>query len=148
MGYTMERTEMNPSDFTHLAGEYYILSCLNRKKIVSLMTIGNHKAIDIIVQSNAGIKTLDVKAVNKSPVLLGKEPKKLFQNPNHYYVVVFLGHQKDAYQNTNIPPKVFIVPSKVFCEFAENYAKRTPSKTLGVGISEIEKYQDKWKLLE
>lgn len=136
------------AEFTHLAGEFHVLSCLNRKNIASVLTLGSHKAIDIVVEANGKIKTIDVKAVDKNPVFLGKKPKVLHQNSDHYYVVVFFGHKLGAYSDTNIAPEVYIVPSKIFCELAEGQAKRTPSKALAVKTREIKEYKDRWGLLK
>jgi hypothetical protein len=124
-------------EFTHLAGEFYVLSCLNRNHIWNLLTLGNYKAIDIIAVLNDEKKTIDVKAVDKDPVFLG-DPKELYQDKNHFYVVVYFGHspKDNSYSNINVAPEVYIVPSRRFCELAN--AKKT---YMTVRMKNIQEYK-------
>ena len=53
---------------TNLAGEFWVLSALNRLGIEAQLTLGNKKSVDIIVIRNSTIYTLDVKALAVSDV--------------------------------------------------------------------------------
>jgi len=136
-------------DYTHLAGEFYILASLNRLHKTAFLTMGNHKAVDVLVLTKDGKrKTIDVKAINKRPVYLGKMPKELFQNKEHYYVIVYFGYTTKSYMDTNMAPRVFVVPSKMFCKLAYAHADKTKSKSLAVDTPQIGEYKDRWDLLD
>ena len=46
---------------TNLAAEFYVLSMLHRLGADAALTLGNKKAIDIIVANEGGTITIDVK---------------------------------------------------------------------------------------
>jgi len=127
---------------TGVAGEFYVLSCLHRLQINSYLTLGNQKAIDIIVWKEDGdVKTIDVKAIDKNPFVIGLNTLK--SKSNHYYVCVFFGHDKKSksYSNIKIPPRLFVVPSGDFVRIAQN-CKKGVSSTVSFSSEAIEKYED------
>ncbi len=48
---------------TNLASEFYVMSMLHRKKINAVLTLGNKKSVDIVIEKNGKVITLDVKGL-------------------------------------------------------------------------------------
>jgi hypothetical protein len=61
----MVETRMSAEKYnTHLASEFYVLSVLHRLGAEANLTLGNKKAVDIVVVRDAGLAiTLDVKGL-------------------------------------------------------------------------------------
>ena len=137
-------TPQQKGEFTHLAGEYYTLACLNRKRMTALLTIGNHKAIDILVHTRDGsLKTVDVKAIVKAPFYLGVKKNGIEVKPNHYYVCIFFG-KDELFYDTKALPRVWIIPSKKFASMLD----RDSQGGLGVNPGDIpDKFEDAWEQL-
>jgi len=94
---------------TNLASEYYILSCLYRQGYEAFITLGNKKAIDIVVKFDQKIATIDVKGMagtTSFPVDNFDASKK---EGNHFLVFIsFLSRMPDI----NTIPEIYIVPAK------------------------------------
>ena len=92
---------------TNLASEFYVLSMLYRKGIDAHLTLGNKKAVDIVIESEKRTITIDVKGLRgKTDFLMDNWEK---EENNHYLVFVsYLGKINDH----GISPEVFIVPSR------------------------------------
>ncbi len=105
---------------TNLASEFYVLSMMHRKGIEANLTLGNKKAVDIVIEKERQTLTIDVKglaAKNSSwPVDNYKREK------DHYLVLVcFMG----KIENESELPEVYIVPSM----HVERLSYRNPNKT-------------------
>ncbi|MCX7735386.1 MAG: hypothetical protein N2319_01620 [Candidatus Kapabacteria bacterium] len=48
---------------TNLAAEFYVLSILYRLGINAHLTLGNKKSVDIVVENDKGLITIDVKGL-------------------------------------------------------------------------------------
>ena len=91
---------------TGMAAEFYVLSILHRLGITANLTLGNQKAVDIVVIRGSGdVVTIDVKGIK------GKTSwpiKDQVSSRSHYYVFVsFLGKIDDP----SVVPEVYVVPS-------------------------------------
>jgi hypothetical protein len=73
---------------TNLAAEFYVLSMLHRLGADAALTLGNKKAVDIIVANRNGTtSTIDVKGLEKRydwPA----DNIRLLRKPNHFYALV------------------------------------------------------------
>jgi hypothetical protein len=92
---------------THLASEFYVLSALHRLGAEATLTLGNKKAVDIVVVRDAGEAfTLDVKGLAGTtgwPVDNVKSGRK-----NHFLVFVCF---KNKIADLSVVPEVYVLPS-------------------------------------
>jgi hypothetical protein len=107
---------------TNLASEFYVLSMLHRLGADAALTLGNKKAVDIIVANEDGTTTtIDVKGLEKKydwPF----DNVKIAQNPKHFYILVcFDGKITDPSK----PPSAWVIPDKEISEFIREYKTRT-----------------------
>ena len=95
---------------TNLSSEYYVLSLLYRQNFDAYITLGNKKAIDIIIKNfNNEIITIDVKGLRgkTSFPVDNITPDKI--NETHFIIFIsFLG----KILNFNTIPELYVVPSK------------------------------------
>ena len=127
---------------TNLAGEFWVLSALNRLGIEAQLTLGNKKSVDILVIQNSIIYTVDVKAL-ADRYDWPADNIKVLNNPNHVYVfLTFDGKISDP----QINPSVWIIPSDKIQPFMKQYAtKSVVSRSLVMGSGR--KYRDSWDYL-
>jgi len=127
---------------TNLAGEFWVLSALNRLGIEAQLTLGNKKSVDILVIQNSMIYTLDVKAL-ADRYDWPADNIRVFDNPNHIYVfLTFEGEITDP----KTSPSVWIIPSDKIQPFIKRYRTRSVvSRSLIVNKGS--KYQNNWKYL-
>ena len=92
---------------TGLAAEYHVLSIPHRLGYDATLTVGNRKAVDIVVERPTGqVSTIDVKgAAGTTGWFVDNLSLK---RPNHFIVFVSFGGR---IQQTDTMPEVFIVPS-------------------------------------
>jgi len=107
---------------TNLAAEFWVLSSLHRLGHAASLTLGNRKAVDILVEGQDGeYATVDVKGV------AGKHdwPADNIQpvdSQRHFFVFVsFEGRIGDP----DILPEVWIVPSAAVTRFIKHYKTRS-----------------------
>lgn len=128
---------------TNLAAEFYVLSMLHRFGADATLTLGNKKAVDIIVANiNDTITTIDVKG------LAGRydwpaDNIHLTVIRQHFYVLVsFEGKITDPL----CPPNVWIIPDSEMAPFIRKYKTRTVVSRALVK-SKGEKYLHAWRLI-
>jgi hypothetical protein len=107
---------------TNLASEFYVLSMLHRLGADASLTLGNKKAVDIIVANeNRTISTIEVKGLVKRfdwPA----DNIHSFQDIQHFYVLVsFEGTITDPLSS----PSAWIIPAKELGQFIRKYRTRT-----------------------
>ncbi len=92
---------------TNLAAEFFVLSMLNRLGFDASLTLGNKKAVDILVVRDSGdVVTVDVKGLAGSTSWPVDNVKKIAGN--HFLIFVsFLGRIDDH----SAMPEVYVVPS-------------------------------------
>lgn len=110
-----------PKYNTNLASEFYVLSMLHRLGVDAALTLGNKKAVDIIIANeDKTITTVEVKGLEKAydwPA----DNIHIFSEARHFYVLVsFEGKITDPL----FPPSVWIIPSKKLSPFIKNYENR------------------------
>ncbi len=130
---------------TNLASEYYVLSMLYRIGANAYLTLGNKKAVDIIIDQKDQLLTIDVKGLKGTtgfPVDNWDKKEK-----NHFLVFVSFLNKIDDPQ---IVPETYIVPSldidKSFRELdGKSLVYLTPSGTRkDVMLNKLRKLKDKY----
>lgn len=130
---------------TNLAAEYYVLSVLHRLGAEANLTLGNKKAVDIVVVRDAGdAVTVDVKGLaGKScwPV----DNIKMNQG-NHFIVLVCF---KDKIKDLSVVPEIYVVPSDKLEQFIYE-APRSKRRVVNLSRmrkNDAEQYQNAWNLV-
>jgi hypothetical protein len=128
---------------TNLASEYFVMSMLCRKGRNAMLTVGNKKSIDILVQSGKKSLTIDVKGIAGTTLW----PMDNFERgrAGHFIVLVsYLGKIDDH----SLAPEVYVVPSTD----VRGLIYRNPKKTRkGIFLATVrrlrKKYRDRWGLI-
>lgn len=130
---------------TNLASEFYILSCLHRLGIDANLTLGNKKAVDIIVfGDNGDFITIDVKG------LAGKHEWPIDNvsstNPNKHFIVLvsFEGKISDPEMSA---PRTWIIPFKEIEPFKRSYKTRT-NIARSILLKDGSQYENAWQLID
>src|ERR671924_1072420 len=106
---------------TNLAAEFYVLSMLYRRGADASLTLGNKKAVDIVVALRTGqTATIDVKGV-AGPHDWPCDNVKLPAPVHHFLVLVsFESNMADP----RTVPSVWVVPAHEITPFIKSYAVR------------------------
>jgi hypothetical protein len=128
---------------TNLAAEFYVLSMLHRLGADAALTLGNKKAVDILVVNDGGrTVTIDVKGLEKRydwPA----DNIHVLENAHHFYALVsFEGKITDPLSN----PSVWIIPSAELAQFIRKYNTRTVISRANVQ-SNGQQYFQAWSLV-
>jgi hypothetical protein len=129
------------AEHTSLAAEFFVLACLQRLGANAHITLGNHKAVDIIVEHDDGtLKTIDV----KGSATVDWFASNIARNKRGHFLVfvAFVNRMKDLH----FPPEVYIVPSVKVGKVIEKVGKQevVRLKTLRNNSS---LYRDTWRKL-
>jgi len=91
---------------TNMASEFYVLSTLHRLGKNALLTLGNKKAVDILVEIEGRVITIDVKGIKDTTSFpIDNLDMEL---ENHFVVFVsYLGHIQDP----AVVPEIHVVPT-------------------------------------
>jgi hypothetical protein len=118
MEYQMKTAPYN----TNLASEFWVLSVLYRLGIDAHLTLGNKKAIDIVVVKDSDILfTIDVKGVANRYDWPADNIKEIDNDKHLYVFICFDGKISDPYTT----PSVWIIPAKQLSDFIVPYKTRT-----------------------
>ena len=106
---------------TNLAAEFYVLSMLYRLGADASLTLGNKKAVDIIVVKDGTTTTVDVKGL-AGPYDWPADNIRVLAGTDHFYVLVsFEGKIADpSYQ-----PSVWVIPADELSQFIREYKTRS-----------------------
>jgi len=128
---------------TNLASEFYVLSMLYRLGADAALTLGNKKAVDIIVvNGNGTTSTIDVKGLEKRYDWPADNIHEL-EKPQHFYALVsFEGKITDPLS----PPSVWIIPAIELRTFIRKYNTRTVISRAMVK-ADGQKYLHNWLLI-
>jgi hypothetical protein len=128
---------------TNLAAEFYVLSMLHRLGADAALTLGNKKAVDIVVVKKTGTtSTIDVKGLEKRFDWPADNIHTL-EKPNHFYALVsFEGKIIDPLS----PPSVWIIPAIELTSFIRKYRTRTVVSRAYV-TTQGQKYLQAWSLI-
>jgi len=134
---------------TNLAAEFYVLSMLHRRRAEALLTLGNKKAVDLVVIRGAGrIVTIDVKGV-KGP---WDWPADNVRVPKHNRHVLVLVSFEGQIRNPKAVPSVWVVPARKLAPFIRKYPP-PPRKVIRTVISRAAvkarggHFRDAWHLV-
>lgn len=138
----MEQVQKQDKYKTSLASEYYVMSTLNRLGYDASITLGNRKAVDIVVEINGRVVTIDVKGMaSKTNWLLDNFSDA--DKPNHFIVLVtFLGKFGDI----QTEPEVYVVPANEVPRLLYINPKGN-RKTLPYKVMAGNSYKNAWYLL-
>jgi hypothetical protein len=132
---------------TNLAAEYHVLSVLHRLGAEANLTLGNKKAVDIVVVRDAGdAATVDVKGLagkTSWPVDNLKAGK-----PNHFVAFVsFL----DRIRDLTVLPEVYVMPSQRVAEFTYISPGTAKRKVVELRVlrkhEKAKQFRDAWYLI-
>jgi len=132
---------------TNLAAEFYVLSVLHRLGVSATITLGNKKAVDIVIARDAGdALTVDVKGLAGTtnwPIDNLKAGRA-----GHFIVfVTFLGKIGDP----SVMPEVYIVPSDRITTASPVYRNPKGNRRV-VQLSKVRtlwgEFKEKWDLLK
>ena len=128
---------------TNLAAEFYVLSMLHRLGADAALTLGNKKAVDIIVANeNRTITTIDVKGL-EGRYDWPADNIRLLQDTQHFYVLVsFEGKITDPLSL----PSAWIIPANELAQFVRKYKTRTVIARAYVK-AKGQKYLQAWSLI-
>ncbi len=90
-----------------MAGEFFVLACLHRLGVEAYLTLGNTKAVDIVVRRQGGSSlTIDVKSVaDRADYWVSQPPDRRGQD----HIVVFLSFD-GRIADPLASPTVWVVP--------------------------------------
>ena len=122
----------NKAYLTGIASEYLVLSMLYRRKAEAFLSMGNKKAVDILIlQEDGTYIEVDVKSVLRSSSV----PVDNIEAKDNRFVV---------FENIEILPEFYIVPSKevvATCYHSPQGLKRIHPR------KHIAGYRDRWDLI-
>ena len=110
-----------PKYNTNLASEFYVLSMLHRLGVDAALTLGNKKAVDIIIANeDKTIITVEVKGLVKAYDWPADNIHQ-FSDTQHFYVLVsFEGKIEDPHAL----PSVWVIPANKLEPFIRKYKTR------------------------
>jgi hypothetical protein len=125
----------------HLAAEFFVMSTLHRLGVNALLTLGNNKAVDIVVEKGADTLTVKVRGLSGTGSFPIGDYTVKARDSRHYYVFVsFLGKIDDPAS----PPEAYIVPAKDLDgeRLVKDYNK--VNDVLYSALKEAGRYQNNW----
>lgn len=145
-GTDTRRLSERPAYNTNLASEFYVMSVLCRLGLEANLTLGNKKAVDIVVVRTAGdAVTVDVKAVvGKTDWLAGSsagsEPRK-----RHFVVLLsYEGHFSDL---THVP-RAWILPHAEYLRLVKTASTGTMRYlSRRQVLNEMKPFENAWRLI-
>jgi hypothetical protein len=130
---------------TNLASEFYVMSMLHRLGLNANLTLGNQKAVDIVVVRAPGdVITIDVKAVAGSVDWLVGSPEP--QARAGHYVVLLTYDGKLA--DWQYRPRAWVLPHNDFLPLVKS--AKAPSTMRFVSrsiVTKLTRYAENWELL-
>ncbi len=130
---------------TNLASEFFVMSVLHRLGIEAHLTLGNKKAVDIVVVRAPGdTVTVDVKAVaGKTDWLVGNAAG----GPRDRHFVVLITYD-GKFADLSVPPRAWVLPHLEFLELVQTV--KPPSTMRYIYRPDVLKLTERseaWKLL-
>ncbi len=130
---------------TNLASEFYAMSVLYRLGCDAHLTLGNKKAVDIVVVRGPGdAVTLDVKAVVGKTDWLAGSPEATARDRHFVALITYEG----KFANLASVPRTWVVPHDVYIKLVK--AAAAPSRMRYLSrkqVTGLTEYQDAWHLL-
>ncbi len=129
---------------TGIAGEFYVAGELSRLGFNVTLTFGNTKAIDLLVQKNNSVYSIQVKSIQSSRSICWNIDKtKVFSD--HYYVLVNL-----HVDNPERKPDFFVLTGTEVLILFKNTPKEGEKRTYldYLKLLESPQYKDRWDVFE
>ena len=130
---------------TNLASEFYVLSVLHRLGCDATITLGNKKAVDIVVTKGAGeAVTIDVKAVaGKTDWLAGSGP----DSPKASHFVVMVSYEGKIKDPSELP-RCWIVPHTNYLPLVKTASTGTLKYISRKRVhSDLSEFENAWNLI-
>lgn len=127
---------------TNLAAEFYVLSMLHRIGADAALTLGNKKAVDIIVASGGRTLTIDVKGLEGRYDWPADNTYELKGTQHFYILISFEGKIADPHSL----PSAWIIPANKLGQFIRKYKTRTVISRAEVK-SKGQDYLHAWSLI-
>lgn len=142
-----QRVESGSGYNTNLAAEFHVLSVLHRRGLSASLTLGNRKAVDIVVESRGRLFTIDVKGMaSRTNWPMDNFKIKTDRRVRHFVALVTF-HNK--IRNPSVLPSVFLVPAeKVSAFFYRNPKGNRQVIRYGRMRDDGQKYLEAWRQLE
>lgn len=143
--HSTSRSKKKSGYNTNLASEFHVISLLHRLGVEANLTLGNKKAVDIVVVRRAGdAVTVDVKGVaGRVDWLVGNVPA----SPRDNHFVVLLTYD-GKFEDLHSVPRVWVFPHIELIKLVK--CAKPPSIMKYVSRSEVTKlsqYEDAWPLI-
>ncbi len=128
---------------TNLAAEFYVLSMLYRLGADASLTLGNKKAVDIVVvKDDKEIITVEVKGLAGSYDWPANNIH-IFEGTTHFYVLVSF---EGKITNPNYVPSAWVIPANKLKPFIRPYKSRIDISRSDV-ITKGQCYLHAWSLI-
>jgi hypothetical protein len=130
---------------TNLASEFYAMSVLYRLGYNAHLTLGNKKAVDIVIVRGPGdAVTLDVKAVVGKTDWLAGTPEAT-PRPRHFVALI---SYEGSFSQVSIVPRAWILPHKVYLRLVKAAAPPSTMRYLSrKQVTTLSEYREAWHLL-
>jgi len=141
-----KRLKERPAYNTNLASEFYVMSVLFRLGLAANLTLGNKKAVDIVVVRKAGdAVTVDVKAVaGKMDWLAGSSGES---EPRKRHFVVLLSYEGHFPDLTHVP-RAWILPHVEYLRLVRTASTGTMRYlSRRQVLSDMNRYENAWRLI-
>jgi len=131
---------------TNLASEFFVMSVLHRLGVEAHLTLGNKKAVDIVVVRAPGdTVTIDVKAVaGKTDWLVGN----VTSEPREQHFVVLMTYD-GKFADLAVPPRAWVLPHLEFLSLVRTV--KPPSTMRYIWRPDVMKLTERaeaWNLLQ
>jgi hypothetical protein len=131
---------------TNMASEFYALSALIRSGFDASLTLGNKKAVDIlVVRPDGSTATVDVKGLaGKNDWILGDSP--LSENANHFFMLLTFNGKMD---DLNSVPRIWIIPAQKITSYIKTSGnQKTQYLSRKTICEQASEYENAWPLLK
>lgn len=130
---------------TNLAAEFYVLSMLHRLGADAVLTLGNKKAVDIIVaHENGKMITIDVKGLAGRNNGWPADNIHLLKGTQHFYVLV---NFDDKITDPLSSPSAWIIPANKMTQFIHKFKTRATILRSDVNGKKGDNFKHAWKPL-
>jgi len=133
------------NQLTGMAGEYLTVGKLFKKGLQAAITVGNAKAVDILVYNPENNKNynVQVKTLRKKNCFLLKE-KNI--NPEHIFVFIILNEFENNEDYFILKGSEILNDINKF--FGSTYKSENPSEMSAINYGPLKGYKDNWKEFE
>lgn len=130
---------------TNLASEFHVISLLHRLGLDANLTLGNKKAVDIVVVRREGdAVTIDVKAVaGRVDWLVGNVP--VVPKQNHFVVLLTYDGK---FEDVHSTPRVWVLPHVEIIPLVKSAKSPSTMRYISRGdVTKLTQYEDAWHLI-